>query len=126
MRKPFVHRQLLAFAGPLLLAGVAWAGQSMHLGVTPSSGSYVSRANVVGHEMMGAAGPTMNILFDRLDTNSNQSIDRQEAKASKLISTHFAEIDTNHDLQISPSEFAAFEQRWTRAQEKDIAQNAFR
>ncbi|MGA7800155.1 MAG: hypothetical protein WCC36_05040 [Gammaproteobacteria bacterium] len=126
MRSTFSQRHLLILVGTLSLVGTALAGQPMPIGVTPSSSSYVSRANVPGHEIMSAAGPTMNILFDRLDTNSNQLIDPHEAKASKLISSHFAQIDTNHDLQISASEFAAFEQRWTQAQEKTGSDPSFR
>lgn len=65
-----------------------------------------------------AQGAAETFAFSRLDTNRNFRISRSEAAASEPLAQHFEQVDQNHDLQITPSEFSAFEVEQMRAQQK--------
>ena len=45
-----------------------------------------------------------SIRFQRLDTNHDGKLSREEASRSSFLSKHFDEIDTNHDGFITPDE----------------------
>ncbi len=104
-----------AFAGlsasaPERSTGTNRAGTAQPHGVSGMPDETVSPVAV-------AADVATDVVFHKLDTNSNNLIDRYEAKASKDLDQHFGQIDTNHDYQISPSEYFAYETRKAESEE---------
>lgn len=88
------------------------------LDLTPADGSYVTRTNKAGSRSAGGGGAGGGFEFSRLDTNRNRVISRSEAEASPLLREQFKSVDSNNDLQITPEEFAAFEVRQMRSQQR--------
>jgi len=92
---------------------------SAQIGVPPQPGDYTTRSNDPGHANAGAGGVTEGFAFSQLDTNDDGVIDEHEAKASKSLHDDFGKVDSNHDMQISPSEFAAFEVHQVPAKDRE-------
>lgn len=100
------------------VAGPALAADAAHIDITPEGGSYGTRTNQPGNRSTDASGVAASFAFQRLDTNRNLTISRSEAEGSDALAAQFSQVDSNHDFQITPSEFRAFEIQQMRAQQK--------
>jgi hypothetical protein len=58
----------------------------------------------------GPAGPGSAAMFNRLDTNKDGMISRDEAAVSPGVVVIFTEVDTNKDNQLSKGEWTNFQQ----------------
>lgn len=112
------------WAGALVIAlaspQVTTAEQAPALDLTPPDTSYVTRTDEAGNRSAEAQGTAATFAFSNLDTNRNMSISRSEAAASEQLRDQFDQVDSNHDFQITPSEFSAFEVQEMRAQQQTV------
>lgn len=116
-QKPLMLCPILLLAG--MLGGTVLAAETSSGDLTPPGESYVTRTNEPGNRTAatGRVGGT-SFAFTRLDTNGNERLSRSEVAGSQELAQQFDRIDGNHDFQITPSEFSAFEVEQMRAQQK--------
>ena len=66
---------------------------------------------LIPQSVIAAEGQTISqYKFNRLDTNHDGVISRDEAKADATLSQEWSKADTNKDGKIEESEFSAFEE----------------
>ena len=115
------------FAGSVALVvsvGAAGASSQKKLDITPARDSYATRANEGGHAY-NPTGTGVDMTFTHLDANSNLILDRYEAAASKELKEHFAQVDKNHDEQISPAEYQEFERQEMKEEQNKATESEY-
>ncbi len=107
---------ILALAVWNAVPAVADEGSAANI-TTPESGDYANRTDLPGNRSEQTSGVPSAYAFERLDSNHNFTISRGEAQESQALSARFDQVDQNHDLQITPAEFSAFEIQQMQSQQ---------